>query len=90
MVLISTKISAKGQITLPQKVRKALAVKPGDRLVFVVEGATVSLRSLGPCRARDLAGSLRQYSREPKDSELIRTEVKQEVGRAAAGEGEGG
>ena len=84
--MISTKISAKGQITLPRKVRKALAVSPGDRLLFVVEGNLVSLRSLGPCRARDLAGSLRQYARKNEDFKTIRAEVKKEVGHAAARE----
>ena len=84
--MISAKISAKGQITLPSAVRKTLAVHPGDRLLFMVEGQTVSVRSLGSCRARDLAGCLRQYARKPSDQATIRSHIKKGVGRAAAQE----
>jgi AbrB family looped-hinge helix DNA binding protein len=86
-VLISTKISAKGQITLPRKIRKVLEVGPGDRLLFVVEGDTVSLRALGPCSAQALAGSLRQYARKAAEPGVIRAEVKKGVAHAAAQEG---
>jgi len=34
----STRISSKGQITIPSSVRRALALVEGDRVVFRVEG----------------------------------------------------
>jgi antitoxin PrlF len=38
----SSKISSKGQITVPQEIRKRLGLEPGDRVEFVVEeGRTV-------------------------------------------------
>ena len=47
-------ITAKGQITLPKKIRERLGVKPGDRVAFrerpdgsiVVEAETVDLMDL--------------------------------------------
>jgi antitoxin PrlF len=33
----SSTISSKGQITVPQEIRKRLGLKPGDRVEFVVE-----------------------------------------------------
>jgi antitoxin PrlF len=38
----SSTISSKGQITVPQEIRKRLGLEPGDRVEFVVEeGRTV-------------------------------------------------
>lgn len=35
------RVMAKGQITIPKKVRAALGVESGDRVTFIVEGNTV-------------------------------------------------
>jgi antitoxin PrlF len=51
---MSSKITSKGQITVPKAVRETLALKPGDRMSFVihedgtvtVEAETVDLPSL--------------------------------------------
>ena len=37
-------VTSKGQTTIPGKVRKALRIKPGDRLQYVVEGDAVTIR----------------------------------------------
>ena len=39
----SAKVMAKGQVTIPKDVRKALGITPGDRVTFVVEGNTVRM-----------------------------------------------
>ncbi len=40
----SSRISSKGQITVPLEVRKRLGVKPGDRVEFVFENSQAILR----------------------------------------------
>lgn len=35
------RVMAKGQVTIPKKVRKALGVESGDRVTFIVEGNNV-------------------------------------------------
>ncbi len=37
-------VTRKGQTTIPGKVRKALQIKPGDRLEYVVEGDRATIR----------------------------------------------
>lgn len=37
-------ITTKGQTTVPKAVRQALGVSPGDRIAFVLDGGTVSVR----------------------------------------------
>jgi AbrB family looped-hinge helix DNA binding protein len=80
--MITARISAKGQVTLPKRVRQALAVEPGQKVIFVVEERGVVVKSLGPSSVRALAGSLRRYAR-PGPARAL---VKKEVARAAAQE----
>jgi AbrB family looped-hinge helix DNA binding protein len=37
-------VTRKGQTTIPGKIRKALEIKPGDRLEYVVEGDHATIR----------------------------------------------
>lgn len=39
----STKVMAKGQITIPKDVREVLGVESGDRVTFIVESGSVRL-----------------------------------------------
>jgi AbrB family looped-hinge helix DNA binding protein len=85
--MLSARISSKGQITLPKRVRQALAVNPGERVLFVVGDKSVVLRPMGASSAQTLAGSLRRYAGTRKTANQLRGLVKKEVGRAAAQEG---
>jgi antitoxin PrlF len=42
-VLHST-VTSKGQTTIPEKIRKALRIKPGDKLEYEVEGDRATIR----------------------------------------------
>jgi len=43
---MSSKITSKGQITVPKVVRETLAVQPGDRISFVIrEDGTVTVEA---------------------------------------------
>lgn len=43
------RITSKGQITVPHDIRRALGVRPGDKLLFEQDGAGVRVR---PVRSR--------------------------------------
>ena len=43
-MIVAAKISSKGQITLPKKVRKYLQVQSGDTLIFEVQGKNLMIR----------------------------------------------
>ncbi len=38
------RITSKGQITVPHEIRRALAVRPGDKLIFEQHGSEVRVR----------------------------------------------
>jgi len=44
MTKYSSSMSSKGQVTVPQEIRKRLGVVPGDRIDFVVEGDRTVIR----------------------------------------------
>ena len=44
VMTLSSSVSSKGQVTIPQEVRVRLGLKEGDRVEFVVEGGQTILR----------------------------------------------
>lgn len=43
-----SRVSTKGQVTLPKKVREAIGVRPGDAVTYDVAPGVVTLRRLEP------------------------------------------
>lgn len=41
---VQATVTSKGQITIPAEVRKHLGLKQGDRVEFVMEGTTMTIR----------------------------------------------
>lgn len=44
----TSKLSSKSQVTLPKEIRDALGARPGDTIVYEVEGNVVRLKRLEP------------------------------------------
>lgn len=42
--MLHSTITAKGQTTIPGQIRRALHIKPGDKLAYRIEGDHVTLR----------------------------------------------
>lgn len=42
--MLHSTVTSKGQTTIPEKIRKALRIKPGDKLEYEVEGDRATLR----------------------------------------------
>jgi antitoxin PrlF len=42
--MLHSTVTSKGQTTIPEKIRKALQIKPGDKLEYEVEGEHVTVR----------------------------------------------
>jgi len=72
--MAGSKITAKGQTTIPKEVRDALGLRPGDRVLFVRKGDDVVLV---PARGSllDLRGAVRPRER-PEDFDHIRRTVR--------------
>jgi AbrB family looped-hinge helix DNA binding protein len=64
-----SKITRKGQVTLPADVRKRLSLEPGGKVRWVVDGSDVKVEPVGSIADRT-AGILQQYARPMSEREL--------------------
>ena len=72
-VLTTTRVTTKGQVTIPQQVRTALKIAPGDRIRFVVhDGMAVIEKELD---VEDLYGAVKP-KKKFDDIELMIREAK--------------
>ena len=64
--LATTRLSSKGQVVIPEEIRKALGLEPGARFVVLSEGDLVILKRIdAPARSevRALAAKVRRKAR---------------------------
>ena len=77
-------LTSKGQMTIPKEVRKALNLKPLERVIIVVEGNHAVVK---PLRGNilDIGGSIKLSGKEkPIDFHKVREEVKKKIAKKAA------
>ena len=48
MPLIASKLSSKGQVTIPKKIRESLRVSPDDWIEYQLQGSVVVMRRAEP------------------------------------------
>ena len=77
-----TRITSKGQVTVPVAIRRALGLKPRDRLAFTLEDGHATLRKAESIVDK-LAGSVK-YDGPPLDFKKLRREFEADMGRQAA------
>jgi antitoxin PrlF len=69
-----SRISEKGQVTIPKKVRESLHAEPGDFLEYEVQGNVVMIRRVEPLDHLfhdGLSGGLTEWS-SPEDDNAFR------------------
>ncbi len=83
--MLISRVTSKGQTTIPKEIRDRLGIKPGDTVAFVVKGETAVIV---PIRGtlRDLRGSIRPR-KVPEDLEEVRKEVKRKIAEKRKGKG---
>ena len=77
-------LTSKGQMTIPKEVRKALNLKPSERVIIVVEGNHAVVKPLKG-NILDIGGSIKVSGKEkPVDFHKVREEVKRKIAKRAA------
>jgi AbrB family looped-hinge helix DNA binding protein len=80
-----SRVTSKGQVTIPADIRKALDIEQGDDLLFEVDSPkAVRVCVVKRQRLSDLRGALRATRPFP-GKKAVREEVGQELGRRAKG-----
>jgi AbrB family looped-hinge helix DNA binding protein len=72
---VLSKLTAKGQTTIPRKVRQKLELKPGDLIVFEIHGDVVQLRKVEPWMSVISAPSKRRFRSGNRLRTLKRTMI---------------
>lgn len=84
-----TKVTSKGQVTIPQAIRRALDIVTGDRVVFELHENGAHLRVVKSGRLGDLYGAL-PATRSFPGTAAVREEVGRALGFRGAGDPEKG
>lgn len=72
--MFTSKLSMKGQVTIPKEIRQAIGLEPGDTIVYDVHDGVVTLKRIEPfdaaCHAA-LSHTLDEWT-TPEDEEAFR------------------
>ncbi len=71
----TTRMSSKGQVVIPEKVRKSLALESGTQFIVLGEGDVVVLKTISPPSAREFDGVIRRARRQAKAAGMARGDV---------------
>ncbi len=74
-----SKISKKGQVTIPKPIREKLNIENEGGLLFLVEDNEVKLKGVPNVQANRLAGSLKKYAKEYAPLNKIRKKIKGKI-----------
>lgn len=84
----STTVTSKGQVTIPVEVRRALNIKPRDRVAFELVDGEVLLRPVKSA-VQATYGTVKPLKplRKPIDFRALRREIQEEIAAEVASEG---
>jgi AbrB family looped-hinge helix DNA binding protein len=85
MKIATTKLSSRGQVVIPEEIRRRLGLEPGEQFVVLGEGDTVILRKIRPPSFEEFDSLLAQAREaaqrvglEQQDLEAVIDEVRGE------------
>jgi AbrB family looped-hinge helix DNA binding protein len=79
----TARITFKGQVTIPKKIRVALGIQSGDSLIFSIQGDQALIKPLKKKALLDFYGAL-PATREFPGVEAIRSEFQKKLSRKKA------
>jgi len=72
----TTKLSSKGQVVIPEEVRRTLGLIEGDQFVVIGKGDTVILKAITPPRLEEFQELLRQARAEANKAKIKKMDVR--------------
>ena len=80
--LETTKMSSKGQVVIPEEIRKKLGIKVGEKFIVVGEGDVVILKILKPPSLNEFDMLIKQARKQAKKAKLKKSDIKDAVKQA--------
>ncbi len=79
-----TTVSEKGQVTIPNEIRKALGIRPKDKIRFTLDDGAVRLTPVS-ATLESAFGAVRPLAQHPEDFDKRVAEAKAEHAQKRAG-----
>ncbi len=83
---MAARVTSKGQVTIPKRVRDALGLKPGAKVEFTLLPGGALVEAVGGGGIEAIAGSLGRYAKGARGGDLAER-IRDEVAHAASREG---
>lgn len=79
--LATTRLSSKGQVVIPEEIRKRLKLKAGDHFVVTGDKDVVILKTLAAPRMEDFDELIAETRRQAKAAGLKRSDITAAISR---------
>jgi AbrB family looped-hinge helix DNA binding protein len=79
--IATTKLSSKGQVVIPEDVRKELGLEPGAQFIVMGEGDVVILKKIEAPDRREFLALAAKVRRQARQAGMKRSAVKKAVQR---------
>ena len=77
--IATTKMSSKGQVVIPEEVRKEFGLSSGDQFVVMAERDVIILKSITPPKLSEFSGLIANARKQAKAVALTKKDVKDAI-----------
>ncbi len=77
--IATTKMSSKGQVVIPEEIRKSLSLRPGTQFVVLGEDDVVILKMIAPPSPREFDSVIRQARAQAKVAGMVSHDITKAV-----------
>jgi len=84
-VLATTKMSSKGQVVIPEEIRKRLGLKAGSQFVVVGEKDVVILKAISPPSMEEFDRLILEVRRQARQACMKRSDITGAIARVRGG-----
>lgn len=82
--LSTTKLSSKGQVVIPEEIRKQLGLETGAQFIVMGEDDVVILKAISPPSRKDFNNLILKARSEAREAGLTKQDVKRAIKKARA------
>jgi AbrB family looped-hinge helix DNA binding protein len=79
--IATTKLSSKGQVVIPEEIRKQLGLKEGDQFVVVGQDDAVILKSIRRPALNEFDSLIDKARRQARDARLKRSDIAKAIAK---------
>ncbi len=79
--IATTKLSSKGQVVIPEEIRKQLGLKEGDQFVVVGQDDAVILKSIKKPVLNEFDSLIDKARRQARDARLKRSDIAKAIAK---------